>query len=116
MRPLWASIGDLAFLALLKEGGIDACLSDHQHASYPGAAAGVALIAQARLGGGARRPIGSTDLSPKAIGIVEIDEDGSVVAYKLAVPDFERRNDDTAFPVVVSEEPYRLVRRDLDAR
>jgi hypothetical protein len=109
-------IGDPAFLALLREGGVDAFLSGHHHAWYPGEAEGVALIAQARLGGGARRLIGSADLARKAIGIVEIDEDGGVAAYALAAPDFARRIDDAALPLAIGAGAARVVRREAEAR
>lgn len=109
-------IGDPAFLALLREGGADAFLSGHHHAWYSGEAAGVALIAQGRLGGGARRLIGAAETAPKAFAVVEIGDDGVLVDYALAGPDFTSRIDRATLPAAIGAGAARMERRSADLR
>jgi 3',5'-cyclic AMP phosphodiesterase CpdA len=98
---------------LLAEGGVDIHLSGHHHAYYTGVHAGVRYVAQACLGGGPRRLIGTSGRSTKGITLIEIDEDGAIDEVGLSGSDFETRIDLETLPSTIPAPWGTLIRRDL---
>lgn len=119
--PLWPFaqkrerevIGDLALARLLTEMDVDLYLSGHHHAYYPGVSGGVLFVSQACLGGGARKLIGTGDVSPKAITIIEIGPTGEISEYALSGPDFVQPIDLATLPPSIGQGIAKLIRRDL---
>lgn len=105
-------IGDPAFLALMREGGVDAFLSGHHHAWYPAEGGGVALLSMPRLGSGGRRIIGMAEPAPKGFAMIEIGDDGAVAASAFLPPRFDAAVDPATLPPAIGTGAARLPRRD----
>ena len=116
--PLWPVaigreteiIGDPALEALLDDLGIDIHLSGHHHAFYPGAFAGIGMIAQACLGAGPRALIGTKEKSVPALTVLDISDDGQIAVSALTGPDFTEAMGNDALPSSI-ETPYRVIER-----
>jgi predicted phosphodiesterase len=108
--PLWAVsrgrerdiIADPALEALERAGGVDLHLSGHHHAFYPGFKDGLAHVAQACLGAGPRRLIGTEATSARAFTLLDVAPDGRIAVSTYAAPDF-------ATPAAFALLPPRLV-------
>lgn len=119
--PLWPVaqgrenevIGDPALGEILSRAGVDLYLSGHHHAYYPGVADGVLFVAQACLGGGPRKLMGTEVRTEKAFSIVEIDDDGKIIEFALRAPDFTTPIALETLPRSIGSGAHRLVRRDL---
>lgn len=118
--PLWPVainrereiIGDPMLEELYKKTGVDLHLSGHHHAYYPAHKDGVLYVAQACLGGGARRLIGTTKRSTNALTLVEI-EDGNISISALAAPDFIKEVPLSSLPKKIVSPWATLTRIDL---
>lgn len=71
-------IGDPAFHAMLRAGGVRAYLSGHHHAFAVMEEDSIAYVAQAALGSGPRVRLGEAEPSPRAYTWLEIAEDGHI--------------------------------------
>ena len=119
--PLWPVaigreteiIGDPGLAGLFEELGIDLHLTGHHHAYYPGAAGGVAYVAQACLGSGPRALIGTTTRSQPGFTLLEISEDGVIDISAYTAPDFFVPLDHTTLPPAIISPQARLDRLDL---
>lgn len=72
---------------MLKANGVSLFLSGHQHAYYPATWEGVRFVGQACLGGGARKLIGTSKVSPNSFTVVDFEDTIKVDAF--AYPKFE---------------------------
>ncbi len=105
--------GGDALAALLTGGGVDLHLSGHHHAYYPGVYDGVLYVAQACLGGGARRLVGATERSRRALTLIEIAADGAIAEVALTGDEFRDPIDLEALPRAIAAPWGTLIRRDL---
>ena len=104
--PLWPFttereteiIGDPALETLLDRIGVDLYLSGHHHAYYPGQIEAFSVVSQAELGGGSRRLIGTDQLGPKSITLLDIAKDGTIRVSALKGPDFRTPIDPRTLP------------------
>ncbi len=69
-------VRDARLEGVLERAGVDAFLSGHHHAYYPGRAAGMRMVAMPCLGSGARRLMGTKQTSQRGVVVLEIDEEG----------------------------------------
>lgn len=106
-------IGDPALQTLFTEAGVKAYLSGHHQAYYASAADGVLYLAQACLGGGPRKLLGNLSVSPKAITILEIGDDGNIESSALTGRNFTEVFDLTTLPAALGAGTSQLVRQDL---
>jgi len=119
--PLWAVaqnrereiIGDRLLAKLFQKNSVSMLLSGHHHAYYPGMDDGIAYIAQACLGGGARKLIGDQARSGQSFTVIEIGNDGQFEVYALAAPDFTRQIDTSSLPLQIVTPGATLLRLDL---
>ena len=119
--PLWAVsqqrereiIGDDELAQLYTQNNVGIHLSGHHHAFYPAMSAGVAYVAQACLGGGARRLIGDTVRSTYSFTVLEITSEGTFDVYALHEPDFTQKIDLSTLPSHIVTPQATLTRLDL---
>ena len=108
--PLWPVsvgretqiIGSTALSDLFERRHLTMHLSGHHHAYYPGVSDGIAYIAQACLGSGARRLIGESGRSAHGFTVLDVAEDGTLSVHARLAPDYEE-----VWPI--SELPSRIV-------
>ena len=97
--------------------GLTAYLSGHHHAYYPGTAGGFLQVAIPCLGAGPRPLLGSASrTSPKALVVIDIEEDRVARVDALEAPDYARATERGRLPERIVEGRHRLVRDDLAAR
>jgi 3',5'-cyclic AMP phosphodiesterase CpdA len=119
--PIWPfavgreteTAGGEALASLFSAVGVDAHLTGHHHAFYPGVYDGVLYVAQACLGGGPRRLVGDALRAPKAFTLLEIAEDGAITESALTGPDFATPIDLETLPSGIPTAWGVLIRRDL---
>ena len=119
--PLWPFaqgreteiIGDPAMQALLDRHDVDVYFSGHHHAFYPGVTEGTAYIAQACLGSGPRRLIGSGERPEPGFTLVTIPEDGPMIVRALVGPDFSETVDVSTLPERIGFAGPDMIRLDL---
>ncbi len=61
---------------VLRRAGVDAYLSGHHHAYFPGRAAGMRMVAMPCLGSGSRKLMGTDDASARGVVVLELDASG----------------------------------------
>ncbi|MBE1283510.1 MAG: hypothetical protein GJ676_09370 [Rhodobacteraceae bacterium] len=116
--PLWPFtegrethiIGDPDLEDLLERLDVDLHLSGHHHAFYPGHLDQLSVIAQAELGGGSRRLIGTERPGPKTITLLDIEADGRIQVSALQAPDFQTPMDVRTLPERLHT-PERVIHR-----
>jgi 3',5'-cyclic AMP phosphodiesterase CpdA len=69
-------VRDARLEAALERAGVDAYLSGHHHAYYPGRSAGMRMVAMPCLGSGARKLVGTQEASARGVVVLEIDAGG----------------------------------------
>jgi hypothetical protein len=119
--PIWPfavgreteTAGGEALASLFSTVGVDAHLTGHHHAFYPGVYDGVLYIAQACLGGGPRQLVGAAARAPKGFTLLEIAEDGAIAEVGLSGPEFRDPIDLRSLPPAIRARWGDLVRRDL---
>lgn len=72
-RRVHEIIGDAKLEELFNEHGVEAYLSGHHHAYYPGKRDDLRLIGMSCLGGGPRALVGMESRSPRSVALLEID-------------------------------------------
>ena len=77
-------VGDPALAGVFEAIGADMQLSGHHHAFYPGSDGTVAFIAQACLGGGARKLIGWDQRPGKGFTVIDVTDDQITVVGRDA--------------------------------
>jgi hypothetical protein len=105
--------GGEALASLFAAIGVDAHLTGHHHAFYPGVHDGVLYVAQACLGGGPRRLVGDPARAPKAFTLLEIADDSAIRESALAGPGFTTPVDLETLPPSIPTPWGVLIRRDL---
>ncbi len=118
--PLWPLahgrerevIGDPRLQSLLEEAHVDLYLSGHHHAFYPGSKGSVAFVAQACLGAGARRLLGSAKRSPKGFTLLELGE-GPARVTAFSGPELATPLDWGTLPRAIRSPLAELQRADL---
>jgi len=119
--PLWPVaqgrekeiIGDKALEALFLRLDVQMHLSGHHHAYYPGRKDGMLYVAQANLGGTARKLIGETRKGPASFTVLEFEADGQVKVSALRAPDFRTEVDLKDLPKQIQFGDAALTRMDL---
>ena len=107
------STRDMRLHRLLVSHGVDAYLSGHHHAFYPGAADGVAYISQACLGSAPRALAGSgSATAPRAFTLLAFDAD-RILVDALRAPDFRSGVNWSTLPRQIDAGDFRLTRADL---
>jgi 3',5'-cyclic AMP phosphodiesterase CpdA len=91
-------LGDSDLRNLLKKHKITLYLSGHHHAFYPGVEDSIHQVSQACLGGGPRKLIGDTLLSPKSITRIDFQDDGTINIDAYLAPDFKKVVNKSALP------------------
>jgi hypothetical protein len=109
-------IGDPAFEDLLETYGVDAMLSGHHHAYYPGRRGDIKMIGLACLGGGPRELIGTDRRSRKSALVMKISADGGVQVRAKYGPDMRREVDRTELPRSISHDGWTTWRLDVPRR
>lgn len=119
--PIWPfavgreteTAGGEALASLFSSVGVDAHLTGHHHAFYPGVYDGVLYVAQACLGGGPRRLVSDALRAPKAFTLLEVAEDGAITESALTGPGFAAPIDLETLPPGIPAPWGVLIRRDL---
>jgi hypothetical protein len=108
-------LGDGALEAVLQGRGVDAYLSGHHHAFYPGVWAGLLHVSQGCLGAGPRKLIGAHRRSPRSFTLISVDAGGDITLEAYAEPDFAGTISRTSLPASIFHGGVRVVRDDLSA-
>lgn len=107
------ALEDEALEAMLVELGVDAFVSGHHHAYYPGKRGALRLISMACLGSGSRRLIGESSASPRGVAIIDVEGD-QLVGVELHTGDgFATTVPRASLPPLVSYHDHAIVRDDL---
>ena len=108
-------LDDVGLEEMLVEYGVDMMITGHHHAYYPGKRDALRLLGMSCLGSGARRLVGTEEVSEQSIAVLEISSKGieSVEAYTGA--EFGRRVERKKLPPSLNEQTaaWRIVRDDL---
>lgn len=99
-------IGDPALEDLLDEHGVDAMLSGHHHAYYPGRRGDIKMIGMACLGGGPRELIGRDRRSRQSALLMKISPDGGVRVRAKRGPEMQQEVDRTELPRSISHDGW----------
>jgi 3',5'-cyclic AMP phosphodiesterase CpdA len=121
--PLWPFaigreteiIGDEELEEMLQEHRIDAYLSGHHHAYYPGFKDGIRYISQACLGSGPRALIGTKERSGQSFTVLTLSGDGSIEIEAYGGPDFTELTEVRALPEKIISRRATLIREDIAA-
>jgi Calcineurin-like phosphoesterase len=105
------SFFDQQLFELLKKHKVQFYLSGHHHAYYPGYYDGIHFISQSCLGAGAEKLIGSTTRSPRAITMIEFNEN-SFEIYALSGPDYTQKIDHMTLPQKIESKGKVIVLKD----
>lgn len=107
------ALEDEALEAMLVELGVDAFISGHHHAYYPGKRGPLRLISMPCLGSGSRKLIGEDVVSPRGVTLVDVEGD-RLSSVELHVGDgFASTVPRASLPPLVSYHDYTIVRDDL---
>jgi len=104
--PIWAFakgresgiLADTELEQLLHEYRVDAYISGHQHAYYPGIHGGLLQISMGALGSGRRTLIGTGKKSEHSFLLVEISADGSISYQALRGKHYQQTLDLESLP------------------
>lgn len=99
--------------AILARHAVDAYVSGHHHAYYPGALDGVRHVAMPCLGSGARRLLGASTRSTPALLVMGVDGGDIVTLEALPAPDFQHPVERATLPRRVSRGRHTVLRDDL---
>lgn len=106
---------DAALENMLVEYGVDMMITGHHHAYYPGRRGALRMVGMSCLGSGARRLVGTEEVSEQSIAVVEFSAKGieSLEAYGGA--EFGRRVERKKLPPSLNEQTaaWRIIRDDL---
>ncbi len=106
-------IGDAALEDLLNDHQVDAFISGHHHAYYPGKRASLRLTGMPCIGAGPRKLVGQAEVSVRAIVMIEIDgkQIGSIHGYPAG--DFSSAIARSALPESIGSGSQVITRDDL---
>ena len=108
-------LDDPEFEEMLGKYEVDAYVSGHHHAYYPGAVDGVRHVAMPCLGGGRRKLLGSESRSSAALLVVEIDDRWGITSLEaFSAPDFDEPVPRRTLPRKIRLGHHAVVRDDLD--
>lgn len=107
-------LADAELEALLVRHEVDAYLSGHHHAYYPGRRGPLRMISMSCLGGGPRRLLGTDEDSPRSVVVLEIDAEGGISSVEAHIaPRFDERIRRRDLPERVGQGESVIVRDDL---
>jgi hypothetical protein len=106
-------VSDSALEALFEEHRVTAYVSGHHHAYYPGAARGIRHVSMPCLGAGARRLVGTSRRSERALVVLDVKNDELVSVEALRAPEFEAAIERSELPRSVAYRNRVLERDDL---
>jgi hypothetical protein len=106
-------LNDPALEEILRRHDVDAYVSGHHHAYYPGAVEGVRHVAMPCLGSGARRLIGEGHASSPALLVLTIDDTGIVALDAFPAPTFDAPIPREALPFHIVRDHHDVIRDDL---
>jgi hypothetical protein len=98
---------------IFRRRGLDAYVSGHHHAYYPGAAGGFLQIAMPCLGGGARPVLGTSHASTRGLVLIDVEGDRVTGVDALEAPAFETPVDRARLPEEIRRGRHLLVRDDV---
>jgi 3',5'-cyclic AMP phosphodiesterase CpdA len=98
---------------IMRRHEVDAYVSGHHHAYYPGAVGRVRHVAMPCLGSGARRLLGHTKASPPALVVLQIDAERVVSVEALPAPAFETPVPRGTLPRKITRGRHDVLRDDL---
>lgn len=99
--------------AMFGRHAVDAYVSGHHHAYYPGAVDGVRHVAMPCLGSGARRLLGESEPSAPALVVLGVDGADIVTLEALPAPGFDLPVDRDGLPRRVARGRHDVLRDDL---
>jgi predicted MPP superfamily phosphohydrolase len=108
-------LDDTELESILRRHDVDAYVSGHHHAYYPGAVDGVRHVAAPCLGAGARALIGRAERSRPALVVIDIDASGIVSLEAFEAPDFDTAVPRSGLPAKIELGDHAVVRDDLAA-
>lgn len=106
-------LDDAELEAILRRHDVDAYVSGHHHAYYPGNVDGVRHVAAPCLGAGARALIGGQQRSRPALVVIEIDASGIVELEAFEAPGFDAAVQRSKLPARIEHGRHAVVRDDL---
>ena len=106
-------LGDFALEQILLYHRVDAYLSGHHHAFYPGVHNSMLYVSQACVGAGPRPLIGEEKPSVRALTVMTINRTGHLEIQALSGPDFLQPLDFSTLPRAIRHLDIELVRFDL---
>lgn len=109
-------VGDPELEALLDERGVDAVLSGHHHAYYPGRRGDIKMIGMACLGGGPRKLIGTDRESRQSVALLKISPDGGIQVSARHGPAMQKRVDRRHLPRALRHDDWTVWRLDVPRR
>lgn len=106
-------LDDADFEEILERHSVDAYVSGHHHAYYPGAVGRVRHVAVPCLGAGPRVLLGDAERSDPALLLLEIDAGGIRSLEAFSAPDFDHRVERRSLPEHIHHGEHDVVRDDL---
>ncbi len=107
-------LADADLEALLVRHDVDAYLSGHHHAYYPGRRGDLRMISMACLGGGPRTLMGTDEESPRSVAVLTIDPAQGILHVDAHTGhDFHDLVDRRTLPPSVGRGDTRILRDDL---
>ena len=122
--PLWPFtvgretdfLGDPELERILQHGRVDLHLSGHHHAYYPGYKDGVRYVSQGCLGAAPRPLLGTHEIPPRSIAVIDFDANGTIRIDALRGPKFSTPIARAQLPPRIESRWATIVRDDLVAR
>ena len=122
--PLWPFsmgreddfLGDAELEEILQRGRVDLHLSGHHHAWYPGYKDGVRYVSQGCLGAAPRPLLGTRDVPPRSIAVIDFDANGAIRIDALRGPEFSTPIARAALPPRIESRRATIIRDDLAAQ
>ena len=109
------SINDPALEQMLNTYGVDAFISGHHHAYYPGHRGDLRLVSTSCLGSGPRALLGTEEVSARSILLIEIDRDTGITTLEaLSGGEFDEEVPRYTLPTMVGEGATAILRDDVD--
>jgi len=120
--PIWAFakgretgiLADTELEILLHEYRVDAYISGHHHAYYPGVHAGLVQISMGALGSGRRALIGNNNRSEHSFLVVDIGSDGALKYRALTGKHYQQVLDVKTLPAEISNAEVVLKRANVN--
>jgi hypothetical protein len=103
-------IADPALFDLARSAGVNVWLSGHHHGFYSGTAGGILFVAQACLGTGLRKLVGTTKVAPRAYTWIEINDAGDISVSASSAPGYDAEIQPEDLPATLGQGPMALHR------